>query len=298
MLVLTCPARYGEVIETEVVFDKEGKSRGFGFVTFAALKSAQAAFGEEQRIDGRILKLSYAVPKRNQTASTTRKLYVTKLADLTMPELQDYFSQFGRVEEAKVIMDHAANRSKGFGFVLFEEPIAVDKCMEVGATKHVIGSTPVIIDRASDDNKSNGSGEHRRGDRPDLRHLLRERENERSHHHHHSRSRSRPRSHSRSRSRERNDRGGHHRERSRHDEPLPPPPPPPQLPPHGYEHAYPHRADQYRHRDAPHAPLPPLAPPPPPPPPSSYIRGSSSTSAPHQRDHHRRSRRFACLGAS
>ena len=32
-------------------------------------------------------------------------------------DLRDLFEQFGRVETAKVIMDRATGRSKGFGFV-------------------------------------------------------------------------------------------------------------------------------------------------------------------------------------
>jgi len=32
-------------------------------------------------------------------------------------ELRDLFEQFGRVDTAKVIMDRASGRSKGFGFV-------------------------------------------------------------------------------------------------------------------------------------------------------------------------------------
>jgi RNA recognition motif-containing protein len=32
-------------------------------------------------------------------------------------ELRDLFEQYGRVDQAKVIMDRATGRSKGFGFV-------------------------------------------------------------------------------------------------------------------------------------------------------------------------------------
>ncbi len=36
-------------------------------------------------------------------------------------ELKDLFEQYGRVETAKVIMDRATGRSKGFGFVEMSE---------------------------------------------------------------------------------------------------------------------------------------------------------------------------------
>jgi cold-inducible RNA-binding protein len=35
-------------------------------------------------------------------------------------ELEQIFSEFGKVESAQVIMDRETNRSKGFGFVEFE----------------------------------------------------------------------------------------------------------------------------------------------------------------------------------
>ncbi|CAN5389787.1 hypothetical protein BH10ACI1_BH10ACI1_00100 [soil metagenome] len=46
------------------------------------------------------------------------KLYVGNLSfSLTSDDLQDYFSQAGTVESAKVIEDRDTGRSRGFGFV-------------------------------------------------------------------------------------------------------------------------------------------------------------------------------------
>lgn len=47
-----------------------------------------------------------------------RRLYVGNLAwTVTDQDLQDAFSEAGKVENAQVIMDRATNRSRGFGFV-------------------------------------------------------------------------------------------------------------------------------------------------------------------------------------
>jgi cold-inducible RNA-binding protein len=47
-----------------------------------------------------------------------RRLYVGNLAwTVTDQDLQDAFSEAGKVESAQVIMDRATNRSRGFGFV-------------------------------------------------------------------------------------------------------------------------------------------------------------------------------------
>ena len=46
------------------------------------------------------------------------KLYVGNLSfDIKQADLEQMFSQAGRVEEVVIIMDRETNRSKGFGFV-------------------------------------------------------------------------------------------------------------------------------------------------------------------------------------
>ena len=47
-----------------------------------------------------------------------RKLYVGNLSyDIDNAALEKMFSEYGTVDDAKVIMDRDTNRSKGFGFV-------------------------------------------------------------------------------------------------------------------------------------------------------------------------------------
>lgn len=44
--------------------------------------------------------------------------------------LRKAFEEFGEVSEAKVITDRDSGRSRGFGFVTFEEPNAADSAVE------------------------------------------------------------------------------------------------------------------------------------------------------------------------
>src|SRR5436190_8386216 len=49
------------------------------------------------------------------------KLYVGNLSfQSTEGELQELFSEFGKVISAEIIMDRMTNRSRGFGFVTME----------------------------------------------------------------------------------------------------------------------------------------------------------------------------------
>eukprot|EP00128_Syssomonas_multiformis_P015531 Colp12_sorted_trinity150504_noHs@1302 len=57
--------------------------------------------------------------------TTYTKLFVGGLPyHTTSDKLKEYFSQFGMVEEAVVIMDKSTQQSKGYGFVNFVDPAA------------------------------------------------------------------------------------------------------------------------------------------------------------------------------
>lgn len=58
------------------------------------------------------------------------KLYVGNLPfSVTDESLKSAFSEFGDVEEAKVITDKFSRRSKGFGFVTFTDDEAAKKAI-------------------------------------------------------------------------------------------------------------------------------------------------------------------------
>ncbi len=51
------------------------------------------------------------------------KLYIGNLHyDIGDDELREIFSEFGPVASAKVIIDNTSGRSRGFGFVEFDDP--------------------------------------------------------------------------------------------------------------------------------------------------------------------------------
>ncbi len=67
------------------------------------------------------------------------KLYVGNLSyETSEDELRDAFAAYGEVASAKVIMDRDTGRSKGFGFVEFQDDDAAKKAMSAmnGADFH------------------------------------------------------------------------------------------------------------------------------------------------------------------
>lgn len=61
------------------------------------------------------------------TSNMAKKLFVGGLNyDTTQDGLQQAFSQFGAVSSATIIIDKMSGRSKGFGFVEFDDDAAAD----------------------------------------------------------------------------------------------------------------------------------------------------------------------------
>lgn len=67
-----------------------------------------------------------------QMVTRTKKIFVGGLSASTVQaDLNAYFTQFGKVEEAMLMFDRQTNRHRGFGFVTFDSEESVDKVCEI-----------------------------------------------------------------------------------------------------------------------------------------------------------------------
>ena len=58
---------------------------------------------------------------------SNKKIYVGNISfDTSEDDLRSEFSEYGDIEEVKIIIDHQTNRSKGFGFITFATPEAME----------------------------------------------------------------------------------------------------------------------------------------------------------------------------
>lgn len=92
------------------------------------------------------------------------KIYVGNLPyNTTDEELQEYFTQFGDVNEVKIIIDRRTNRSKGFGFVTFASEQAAEASLETDGKDFGGRSLKVNIAREESRSRdgSNGGGWNR-----------------------------------------------------------------------------------------------------------------------------------------
>ncbi len=88
----------------------------------------------------------------------SKKLYVGNLSWNTNDQsLQDAFSRFGEIAEAKVITDRDTGRSRGFGFVTFADEESAEAAVSEMNGADLDGRT-IKVDRAMEKQGGGGGG--------------------------------------------------------------------------------------------------------------------------------------------
>ncbi|KAG8371869.1 hypothetical protein BUALT_Bualt12G0007800 [Buddleja alternifolia] len=128
---------HGEIEEGAVIYDKAtGKSRGYGFITYKDMESAQRALkAPSKMIDGRMAVCNLASEGLTSTTiapdQAQRKLYIGGLSpEITSEMLLAFFARHGEIEEGSVAYDKDSNKSRGFGFVTFKTVEAAKRAID------------------------------------------------------------------------------------------------------------------------------------------------------------------------
>ena len=148
--------KYGIVTDAILMRDKfTGAPRGFGFVCFEDKRVVESVLKDSHSLDGRNIDTKPAFAQANQPGGRGRsggangsspiescKIFVGGLAlAVTETELNQYFAQFGTVTGSLVMYDRSTQRSRGFGFVSFDDKSAVAKVL--ATPDHIIMDKPV-----------------------------------------------------------------------------------------------------------------------------------------------------------
>ncbi|KAI0299013.1 hypothetical protein B0F90DRAFT_1730069 [Multifurca ochricompacta] len=113
-------SEFGKVDACTIVRDADGKSRGFAFLTFEDPASVNAVMVREHFLDGKAIDPKRAIPREEHLRNT--RYFVGGLAPHTTADsMRAFFTKFGKVVDATVMVDRETGRSKGFGFVTFED---------------------------------------------------------------------------------------------------------------------------------------------------------------------------------
>ncbi|KAH0834018.1 hypothetical protein J3R83DRAFT_11254 [Lanmaoa asiatica] len=109
-----------------IMRDPDGRSRGFAFLTFEEPESVNAVLSRDHILDGKSIDPKRAIPREEHLRNT--RYFVGGLAPITTADsMREFFSAFGKVVDATVMVDRESGRSKGFGFVTFEDATNSDQ---------------------------------------------------------------------------------------------------------------------------------------------------------------------------
>ncbi|XP_018570774.1 heterogeneous nuclear ribonucleoprotein 27C isoform X3 [Anoplophora glabripennis] len=128
-------SRYGEVIDCVVMKNAEsGRSRGFGFVTFADPSNVNVVLQNgPHTLDGRTIDPKPCNPRTLQKPKKGGgypKVFLGGLpSNVTETDLRSFFTRFGKVMEVVIMYDQEKKKSRGFGFLSFEDDEAVERCV-------------------------------------------------------------------------------------------------------------------------------------------------------------------------
>ncbi|CAB3374980.1 Hypothetical predicted protein [Cloeon dipterum] len=119
---------FGKILSCKLKTDEAGNSLGYGYVQFETEEAANQAI---KRVNGMLVgdqkvDVGKFIPRKERCkeANLFTNVYIKNLSDdITDDKLHQMFEKFGRITSHKVMVTESG-RSKGFGFVAFEEPAA------------------------------------------------------------------------------------------------------------------------------------------------------------------------------
>ncbi|XP_009778082.1 28 kDa ribonucleoprotein, chloroplastic [Nicotiana tabacum] len=150
--IKTLFAESGIVEDVEIIKTKDGKNRGFAFVTMSSGEEAQAAIDklDSYELLGRIIRVEFAKrfkkpagappPSTPPRGETRHKLYVSNLAwKVRSTHLRDFFSTNHNPVSVRVVFDNASGRAAGYGFVSFDTKEEAEAALSAYDGKELMG---------------------------------------------------------------------------------------------------------------------------------------------------------------
>ncbi|XP_024986811.1 28 kDa ribonucleoprotein, chloroplastic-like [Cynara cardunculus var. scolymus] len=160
----------GTVEDAEIIKrKKDGKSRGYAFVTMASRQEALSVIEkyDSYELMGRIIRVEFAKDNKKTSPAAPPpggdrcKLYVSNLAwKVRANDLRDFFATECNPISTRVVFDVPEGRSAGYGFVTFASKQEAESAISAFDGKELLGR-PVIVkfsERGADKSEAEQEG--------------------------------------------------------------------------------------------------------------------------------------------
>ncbi|MFS8033307.1 putative RNA recognition motif domain, nucleotide-binding alpha-beta plait domain superfamily [Helianthus anomalus] len=142
--------KFGELEDCIVMKERSsGRSRGFGYVTFAEVEDAKAALSAEHFLGNRALEVKIATPKEEMRSSSKKitRIFVARIPlSVTEAAFRSHFEKYGEILDLYMPKDPSTKGHRGIGFITFANADSVDDLM---SETHELGGSDVVVDRAT-----------------------------------------------------------------------------------------------------------------------------------------------------
>ncbi|XP_033209213.1 polyadenylate-binding protein 4-like isoform X2 [Belonocnema kinseyi] len=128
---------FGNILSCKVAQDETGASKGYGFVHFETEEAANKSIDKVNGmlLNGKKVYVGKFIPRKEREKELGEKaklftnVYVKNFGeDMTDEKLKDMFEKYGTITSHKV-MSKDDGKSRGFGFVAFEDPDAAEQAV-------------------------------------------------------------------------------------------------------------------------------------------------------------------------
>ena len=149
----TAFSAFGKIALIRVMTKVGGGGRGFAFVRFQKLKSAEAAVAQQSiRIRSLMLQIKPCLDVVESEAfkqhKAAAKIFVGGLTQkLQKDDILKYLSQFGEISELNYVSDPETGKPKGYCFCVFKYQESADRVLSQ-KEPHLIGLSKVKVARA------------------------------------------------------------------------------------------------------------------------------------------------------
>lgn len=120
--------QFGNILSCKIELDETNESKGYGYIQFATQEAADKSIDKVngKMLNGKKVFVGSFVPRKERIAEAHNKKYtnvfIKNLDDkVDDEELRKMFSAYGTIKSA-IIMRDDQGKTKGFGFVNFEQP--------------------------------------------------------------------------------------------------------------------------------------------------------------------------------